>query len=880
MMTLRLLRGLDATRHPAASPEPSSGHHLRATGRPWPRPDSAAGSVSRRRRHATRGTGARAVRYVLRRRLWALVLVGVQGCAPPQEASPGRTLQSALVVRQLGLDTPRLQASAGPQWQPSVSGAGGVLFAGWTDCRFDSCIYYDAVGARLTERGALLDPTGILISGPESQFGAAPVGAFLQDQLLLAWNDEGPYRGWYRFLAVDGGVLTRPDRLTGLPPDSYGGYPSVSAANDHALVVWDSFDGPEGVGMAVLLPDGRRATPDGGLGLGPPLGARSVRTVWTGAEHLVAFDSLPRDGGVLVGVAAVQVDGGRPLAQPHAWLGGPEPKGSPVVAASGGAAVVAWPESAAPWGIQFCARGDDGGFSAPAPWVATPGRVEALALAPADGGYLVLRSEVGDGGSSLLATAVTADGGARGPDRLIATSRFGAEVALTPVDGGFYAVWTQDDQVVGAPLGPDGDALGPPSLLSRSANAQVGSSVGVLDGGYLVSWLDNREDAPGLRLSRVSLTGEVESPAGVVVLPVVPRAGSVRGSTQLVSTSEALWLVARVGSELLFYLLDGSGSAAGPVPQYDAGNMWSTSGPVPHGADLVWAGGRDPNEALYRLGPDGRLRAPEGGRPLPPGFSPPWILSLASTGRRLLAVNGAFSPVAMRWMEEDGGVTDAGAFQRATVLGYTEAFGGEGAALLVDVSIPPNVQLRTLRIREDGTWIDSKPVQLILDAGTGPLNQGFVASGTWVGDGWELAIAWGPRGTGPSALVRVPIAGPTVVRDWIPVGVTAAAARGPGQVLVSTGIQDESPGVMAERVQLHLATGAALGEPCNTAGACASGACEGGVCTEWTCAPSDCSAPAPAMLRVGCGCGAQGAPFLLAAALLALLRGRGRRRSS
>ena len=828
------------------------------------------------RRAGSSTQGVLAVGSALRVGAVALLLASQSSCSAGGEPPVSGSRKSALKLQTLGLDAPRIQASAGPQWQPHVSAGGGLVFAGWTDCRFNSCSTYDAVGVRLTEGGELLDPTGLRISGPESQFGAQPVSAFLGNRFLLAWCDEGRVRGWYRLLPTDGGSATAPDRLTGLPPDSYGGYPDISVEGDHALVVWDSFDGPEPVGMAVILPDGRRTTPDGGVGFGPPARNNLARTLWSGSAHLVAFRSTPFDGGVLVGAGTVHVDGGLPVADSFAWVGGPEPKGRPVLAASGGVAVIAWPTAAEPWGVQFAPQLPGGvGSSPPSLWVPTASRVTDMALAPADGGFLLLRSEVPDGGSLVFATVVPADGGARGPDHLLSSGRYAADVAVTPVDGGFFAVWTLDEQVVGAPLTPEGQAVASPKLLARAANSQVGPAVAAVDGGFLVAWFDNRDDDPGLRVTQVSLQGEVRTPAGIVVEPITPQYGSISGTSWLLPTSEARWLATHRRQELTFHRLDDSGGPGGPPVRLDAGYFFSR--PVQHGAAVAWATGQGGDQALFQLGPDGTLLGPETGTPLPREFSPAWSLVLASTGRRLLVARASSGSSTMLWLEQDGGLTDAGSVPRSAGPGQIALFGGQGAVLVLEASGSPDLRFRALRLREDGRWVDAAPVELLLDAGTGSLPQTFAPRGSWTGNGWELALPWSSETSGPTALVHVPLTAPPELRAWIPAGAASAAGSAQGQILVATRVEDESPLVMSERVQLTLASTAALGAACTTNGDCASAACVEGVCGPPVCTLDDCFAAEPMVLRVGCGCGAGAAALPLAVAALALVLQRRRR---
>jgi hypothetical protein len=200
-----------------------------------------------------------------------------------------------------------------------------------------------------------------------------------------------------------------------------------------------------------------------------------------------------------------------------------------------------------------------------------------------------------------------------------------------------------------------------------------------------------------------------------------------------------------------------------------------------------------------------------------------------------MLVTDEYTWISLRWLEEDGGVADAGSFARPNSLGWVDAWSGEGAVLVVEVALTP-AQLRILRVREDGTWLDAAPVVIPLDAGPGPGNGSFVSSGAWNGRGWDLAAAWSNGGQAPTALISVPLAAAPSVRQWLPTGLSSVASDGRGRTLVSADDFDATASVMGNRVTLTLVSDAVNGAPCATGAACASGACAEGVCCDRACA--------------------------------------------
>jgi hypothetical protein len=513
------------------------------------------------------------------------------GCTRTQRDVDGGTAEVAragLELTSTGLDLPRLQPSAAYQFYPGVGAGGGQLFAAWADGRFQRGAYYHVMGARLPMDGGAPDRPSVRVDDERSQFGEWPWVAYSQGRFLVTWLDDGPYRPWYRLYALDGSPVGPPELLLSSPGSS-GGFPSASGADDHFLVVWGDYDGATALGLALVRLDGSRTTPDGGVGFGPPVASRAQlpRAAWSGANHVVTWLTEWRDGGVSIGVVPVAVDAGVPAPGAVQWLAGPSGIANtvPAVASSEGWVAVVW--ASAPSGVELALAMPDGGLGAPAPLLSTAGPVRELALAPVPGGFLLVRAEALDAGTVTVATPFSVDGGVLGPDQPVCTSC--GDVAVTATGGGAWAVWTDGDFVVGAPLSVDGRRLAAPQRLAWGANAQVGSSVSACDGGFVVGWYDDREDSPGLRVSRVSALGIVERPEGVLLPPGPVASPSFPAVTGMVMTPTAGWLLAYGSPGATLYELTTDGD---PVPggaRVVADTARFVQGPVPHRGGVAWA---------------------------------------------------------------------------------------------------------------------------------------------------------------------------------------------------------------------------------------------------------------------------------------------------
>ena len=120
----------------------------------------------------------------------------------------------------------------GPQAAPVVAFGGGRYLAVWTDGRADEATEIRA--ARLTQAGALLDPSGILVSSSAND-AAVPAVTFDGSNFLVAWERNGNIFG--ARVSAAGQVLDSPAFVISAASGPQGD-PAVASNGSGSLVVW------------------------------------------------------------------------------------------------------------------------------------------------------------------------------------------------------------------------------------------------------------------------------------------------------------------------------------------------------------------------------------------------------------------------------------------------------------------------------------------------------------------------------------------------------------------------------------------------------------------------------------------------------------------
>jgi hypothetical protein len=145
-----------------------------------------------------------------------------------------RVSQSGIVLDPSGIS---ISTAVSPQRYPSVSFDGTNYLAVWTDGRsIDNDIY----GSRVSQSGTVLDTSGIPISTAASP-QRSPALSFDGVNFLVAWRDErsGPYDAdIYGARVTESGTVLEPDGIPISTAANFQGSPAVSFDGTNYLVVW------------------------------------------------------------------------------------------------------------------------------------------------------------------------------------------------------------------------------------------------------------------------------------------------------------------------------------------------------------------------------------------------------------------------------------------------------------------------------------------------------------------------------------------------------------------------------------------------------------------------------------------------------------------
>lgn len=738
---------------------------------------------------------------------WAVVLVSVlAGCAPTGSRAPTGASRAALTIDPFSTGVSQVQEASGYQFSPAVARSGDTLFVAWSDGRFGTGTQYRTMGTRLLVDGGRLDPVSVAVSGPETQFGSGQSIGVLNGEFLIAWHDDGPYTGWFRRLRPDGTFLEPPRRLHAVGEST--GPPFVSAAPDHALLAWPGFGGLPGVGLAVLWPDGGLATPAGGVRL--PAGSTTRLTGgWLGNRHRLAWAESFPDGGTSLIVATVAFDGGLSF-QNHGVLTSGAVTDPLFAVDRTGRQQLSWLSRS---GALFSFAAFD--FT-DTTWLANAvtsvgAGTRLLATIPGVNGLLSFVGTSTDAGDRV--TVLELQGMSQ---QLQANFSVGSvsSFAATPLDPGeVLAIVGASSSLRATSWTTPGAPGATTQVVPLSLTSQRGSSAAPVDGGFLVAWSDARSSRPGVFVATVAQTPALSPPGGANV-----RGGSlyVQDTTSMASAPGGAWLLVHERRPVLLQL-DAAGSVISsprlfapadvvlPVVSLTGGGVaWATSvGLAPGAVSWLDASGSVrsvvlPSSALFQR-------------------------SLASTGSRLITSE----PGGFLWIDLDGGVSDGGRFSQA-FADVSTVWSGPGHALHVQHTA---TGLLLRRIREDGVWLDAAPVPMPVDAGSVG-TQRVVA--TWSGAGWDVLV--NGAASRSSEHLSVPLVGaPRAVRAY-GFAATALASDSQGRLLITRDEPDESPAVMANRVQFVLVSEGARGSACSAAADCASGFCVGGMCCDQACA--------------------------------------------
>ena len=558
-----------------------------------------------------------------------------------------------------------ITSGASDEGLPRVAFDGTNFLVVWADPATDALasINADVRGARVTPQGAVLDPNGFDISAAAGAQGW-PAVAFDRTNYLVAWADlrATPQASVYAARVSPSGDVLDPAGIPVAAGPTHLAEPGIAFDGASSLITWRDKRNDDGDLY------GARVTPQGvvldpaGLPLAVGVGTQQTpKVAFDGANHVVAFrDDVIR--AIRVTPQGNVLDsGGLPLSPPSVFAYDPN------VAFDGTNAVVLWSEESSPQSLQlFGARVSPAGAVLDSGGVPlTPNHLEVNqpAIAHGSASTLAVWTQRGPGlpdiyGSRLSAQLAALDA----PGFPVAGARATEEQPAVAFDGQNYVVAWADSRTPTSALyavrvTPSGAVLDPAGILIADGPAHEWKVKAVFNGtNTVLVWQthDNFDDSDWFA-ARLD-------PQGVVLDPVpisIPLGYSIEESFQVASDGAGNVIVigddGGLGNDfnIRVVLLGPSGTVLPPgrfqlpMPGYQYGFSVSFNGT---NYLVTWSDDRNGGSDLY-----GARVTRQGALLDPVGFP---ISELAAGGFTLsLGVSGLLgSNSLVAWAEERGGV--------------------------------------------------------------------------------------------------------------------------------------------------------------------------------------------------------------------------------
>ena len=426
-----------------------------------------------------------------------------------------RINQSGIVLDPSGIAISTANQSQG--WS-SVEFDGTNFLVTWNDLR--SGQYYDIYGARVTETGQVLEPSGIAISIVD-EIQSSPAVAFGDTNFFVVWSDSRGGNSWAIYgarVTQDGSVLDPDGIITSTVPNvQYN--PAVSFDGLNYFVVWGDYR--TGTNRDIY---GARVTPTG-IVLDPIGIAICTVSTWQGepaigfdgTNYLVAWSDLRRNDFDIYGTRVTPA--GEVL----------EPAGIPISIA---AQIQLYPEIAYD-GTNWLVLWHDWRnhqYDIYGARVASSGMVldpNAIAICISSGNQyhpavasdgnksLVVWDDTRGGSSRIYGTRVTQDGSVLEPNGILISNSSSYIPSIAFADSNYLVTW--DDYRVGSAniygtrVSTTGSVLDPSGIsIGNAANAQNTSDVGFDGEDWFVAWQDYQSGADyDIYCARVSQAGSV-----------------------------------------------------------------------------------------------------------------------------------------------------------------------------------------------------------------------------------------------------------------------------------------------------------------------------------------------------------------------------------
>lgn len=414
------------------------------------------------------------------------------------------------------------------QENPSVVFAGNNYLVAWQDARNGGPYHADIYGARVSQAGAVLDPTGIAISTATATQGSPSV-SFDGTNIFVTWGDtrSGISADIYGARVDQRGFVRDPDGIAiSVAAYSERSPAAVSDGTNH-LVVWEDFRSAsrpdiycarvhqsgnvlDSMGIAVSIGANGQTHPD------VAFDGTNYLVVWSDNRSSLTLDIYA----ARIDQSGVVLDSSSIMVSPDAYL--------PAVAFDGTNYLVVWEKDSDIYGARMNQVGivlDPDAIA-----IVTNDNHQWSPSIAFDGiNYLVVWSDqylLGRPYSDIYGARVNQAGIVLDSNGFaITTAAYDQQYPCVAFDGTNYLVVWEDDRlgsdpdIFGSRVTPSGVVIVPGGIaISTAAYAQKHPKIAFDGTNYLVVWEDWRNGTdPEIYGARVAQTGAVLDPNGLTI---------------------------------------------------------------------------------------------------------------------------------------------------------------------------------------------------------------------------------------------------------------------------------------------------------------------------------------------------------------------------
>lgn len=416
----------------------------------------------------------------------------------------------------------------GPSHHPNVVFNGSNYLVVWQQ---DTEGNWDIRGTRISSTGEILDLGGIAIAGGDA-VQDEPAACFDGTNYMVVWREfrDGAMGIYGARVAVSGEVLDGEGILlsiAGRAPSS----PAISFDGVNYTVVWDDWsDGYKGVFGTRVSPAGVVLDPERIDIANSARRQEAPAIAFDGTNYMVVWQDEPGGSdiyGARVGTNGEVLDPGGKLISPSIRL-----KRDPAIAFDGTNYLVIWEDELHnTWHDVYGTRVSPSGAVLDPAGIAisTASQWQLFPTLAFDGvNYMVVWVDWRNGPAAIYGARVTPSGAVLDPFGIaISTALDWREQAAIAFDGANYMTfwWMRRDgseNIFGARLNPSGEVLGSDEVIvSTRVNEQMNSAAASDGTDYMVVWEDDRSGiSKDIFGSRVTASGAVLDPLGISVSTV------------------------------------------------------------------------------------------------------------------------------------------------------------------------------------------------------------------------------------------------------------------------------------------------------------------------------------------------------------------------